>query len=92
MKFVSDNGIYFDTEQECRDFERKYKEEVARKEELEKIKKERFECICKLYIDLMKEICSYENDYKCEVFSGVFSGFFYDELVYLISELSKTFS
>lgn len=39
MKFVSDNGIYFDTEQECRDFERKYKEEVARKEELEKIKK-----------------------------------------------------
>ena len=39
MKFVSDNGIYFDTEQECIDFERKYKEELARKEELEKIKK-----------------------------------------------------
>lgn len=86
MRYISDDGKIFNTEQECCEYEQKLKEERIKKEELQKKQKERYDCIRKHHKELMDEIHSYENDYK----SCVFSKSYYDGLLRFISELSRT--
>lgn len=85
MRYISDDGKVFNTEQECFEYEQKVNEEKIRKEKLKIEQKERYDNICKHHKLLMDEIHSYENDYK----SHVFTGEYYDGLMQFISELSR---
>lgn len=76
MRYISDDGKVFNTEQECTKYEndlrkkqdeenRRREEERIRKEKLEKERQERFELIRKHQQELNDEIQSFQKDYGC---------------------------
>ena len=76
MRYISDDGKVFNTEQECTKHEndlrkkqeeenRKMEEERLRKEKLEKERRERFESIRKHQQELNDEIQLFQKDYGC---------------------------
>lgn len=88
MRYISDDGKVFNTEQECCEYEQKIETERVKRDEFVKKKKERYENIQKHHKMLMDEIHDFENDYNSHVFSGIY----YDGLSQFISELSKLVS
>lgn len=67
MRYISDDGKVFNTEQECCEYEnrirRKREEELKRKEKLEMERQNRLDTINKKYEELQKLIADYRNDY-----------------------------
>lgn len=63
MRYISDDGKVFSTEQECCEYEQKFVREQARKEQLEKERKDRLSIINKKYEELQNLISQYEKDY-----------------------------
>lgn len=63
MRYISDDGKVFNTEQECCEHEQKLKQEIIKREELKLKQKERYDNICKHHNLLMEEINSYIHDY-----------------------------
>lgn len=88
MRYISDDGKVFNTEQECCEHEQKTKQERIIKEEHQKRQQERYVNIRKHHKELMDEIHAFENDYNSHVFSGIY----YDGLSQFISELSRMLS
>lgn len=68
MRYISDDGKVFNTEQECCEYENRIKrekeEELKRKEKLEMERKNRLDIINKKYEDLQKLIADYQKDYS----------------------------
>lgn len=63
MRYISDDGKVFNTEQECREYERGIEVEKAKREKLELEKQNRLEVINKKYEELQKLISEYSKDY-----------------------------
>ena len=67
MRYISDDGKVFNTEQECYEYENRIKrereEELKRKEKLEMERQNRLDTINKKYEELQKLITDYRNDY-----------------------------
>lgn len=67
MRYISDDGKVFNTEQECCDYENRIKkekeEELKRKEKLEMERQNRLDAINKRYGELQKLITDYRKDY-----------------------------
>ena len=76
MRYISDDGKVFNTETECIDYEseitRKQEErckmeaEIAKRNELNKIQKDRYNTIQKHKKELIKEIRDYQKDYNSD--------------------------
>lgn len=73
MRYISDDGKIFNTEQQCFDYERKIKEEEKKQEELRKKQNERINKIRELGYSLMKEINDYEEEYNTKIFCGLYT-------------------
>lgn len=67
MRYISDDGKVFNSEQECCEYENRIKrekeEELKRKEKLEMDRQNRLDIINKKYEELQKLISDYKNDY-----------------------------
>lgn len=63
MRYISDDGKVFPTEQECCEYEQKIEQERVKKEKLEMERQNRLDSINKKYEDLQKEISEYRKDY-----------------------------
>ena len=63
MRFVSDDGKVFNTEQECCEHEQKLKRDRARSEQLEMERQNRLNIINKKYKELQSLLSEYEEDY-----------------------------
>lgn len=63
MKYVSDDGKVFNTEQECCKYEQKIEDNRLKKEKLEMERLDRLNDIDKKYEELQKLISEYEKDY-----------------------------
>ena len=86
MRYISDDGKVFNTEQECLEHENSVNEERIKTEKLKKEQNNRYNKIKEHYEELMKEISSYEKDYNTRVFRG----FYTNGLSHLITELLKS--
>lgn len=63
MRYISDDGKVFNTEQECCKHEQNVKQERVRKEKMEMERQNRLNSINKKYKDLQKDISAYNKDY-----------------------------
>lgn len=63
MRYISDDGKVFNTEQECCEHEQRIKKERINREKLELEKQNRLEVINKKYEELQKLISEYSKDY-----------------------------
>lgn len=63
MRYISDDGNVFNTEQECCEHEQRIKEEREKREKLEMERQNRLDSINKKYEDLQEEISEYRKDY-----------------------------
>ena len=63
MKYISDDGKVFNTEQECCEYEQKFRKEKARREQLEKERQDRLNIINRKYEELQNLLSEYEKDY-----------------------------
>lgn len=63
MRYISDDGKVFDTEQECLEHEQKLEQEMVRKEKLEMERQNRLDSINKKYEDLQKDVFEYKKVY-----------------------------
>lgn len=88
MRYLSDDGKVFTTEQECCEHEQKIAKERIKKEEQQKKQQERYANIRKHHKELIDEIHAFEDDYNSHIFSGIY----YDGLSQFISELSRLLS
>lgn len=66
MRYISDDGKVFNTEQECYEYEQKFEKEQARKEQLKKERQNRLDDINKKYKELQKLVSDYDEDYSVE--------------------------
>ena len=85
MRYISDDGKVFNTEQECCEYEsrirREREEELKRKEKLEMERQNRLDAINKKYEELQKFISDYRKDYGVRL-EGYFTPF--QELVNML--------
>lgn len=74
MRYISDDGKVFDTEQDCCEYEQQLEESRIRKEKLEKERHNRLDVINKKYEELGDLIAEYANDYciKQPYFASVY--------------------
>ena len=63
MKYVSDDGKVFNTEQECCEYEQRVEEQRNKREQLEKARQDRLNIINKKYEELQSLLSEYEKDY-----------------------------
>lgn len=63
MKYVSDDGKVFNTEQECCVHEQKISAEKIRKEQLESERRKKLETINEKYTELQQLLSEYEYDF-----------------------------
>lgn len=63
MRYISDDGKVFNTEQECCEHERQVENQIAKREQLEKERQERLKSINKKYEELQNLFSEYEKDY-----------------------------
>ncbi len=63
MRYISDDGKVFDTEQECCEHEQRIKKERERKEKFEAERQNRLNNINKKYEELQEILLEYEKDY-----------------------------
>lgn len=74
MRYISDDGKVFNTEQECCEHEKKLEQERVKKEKLEMDRQNRLDSINKKYEDLQKDIFEYRKDYNTRL-EGYFTPF-----------------
>ena len=63
MRYISDDGKVFNTEQECCEHEQKIEAEKAKREKLEMERQNRLNIINKKYEELWALFSEYEKDY-----------------------------
>lgn len=63
MKYISDDGKVFNTEEECCDYEQRIEMEKVKREKLEAERKNRLEEINKKYDELQDMLSEYEKVY-----------------------------
>ena len=63
MKYISDDGKVFNTEQECCEYEQQVENQRAKREQLEKERQNRLNAINKKYEEFQKLLSEYEKDY-----------------------------
>lgn len=63
MRFLSDDGKVFDTDQACYEYEQRIKKEKENREKLERERQSRLDSINKKYEDLQNNIAKYKEDY-----------------------------
>ncbi len=63
MKYISDNGKVFNTEQECCEYEQQVENERTKRERLEKERQDKLSDINKKYQELQNLLSEYEKDY-----------------------------
>lgn len=63
MRYISDDGKVFNTEQECREYERGIEVEKVKREKLEKERQSRLDTINKRYEELQTLLSEYEKEY-----------------------------
>lgn len=63
MRYISDDGKIFNTEQECCEHEQRVEKQKAEKEKLEKERKDSLDIINKKYEELQRLLSEYEKDY-----------------------------
>ena len=63
MRYISDDGKVFNTEQECCKYEQQIEKDRQRKEKLEMERQNRLDAINKKYEELQKLLSEYERDY-----------------------------
>lgn len=63
MRYISEDGKVFNTEQECCEYEQMFEKEQARKEQLEKERKDKMAAINKKYEELQNLLSEFEKDY-----------------------------
>ena len=81
MRYVSDDGKVFNTEQECYEHEQKIEAERVKRDKLKMERQNRLDSINKKYEDLQKEISEYRKDYGTRL-EGYFTPF--QELVNML--------
>lgn len=64
MRYISDDGKVFNTEQECCDYEQRVKNQRIKRDQLEKERRERLNLINKKYEELQKLLLEFEKDYS----------------------------
>ena len=64
MKYISDDGKVFNTEQECCEYEQQVENKRAKREQLEKERQDRLCAINKKYEELQNMLSEYEKDYS----------------------------
>lgn len=64
MRYISDDGKVFNTEQECCEYEQKVEAEKTKREKLEMERQNRLDTINKKYEELQTLLTEYEKDYK----------------------------
>ena len=64
MRYISDDGKVFDTEQECRKYEKQIENEKAKKEKLEIERRNKLDAINKKYEELQNLVSEYEKDFE----------------------------
>lgn len=74
MRYISDDGKVFNTEQECCEYEQRIKQERVKKEKLEMERQNRLDSINKKYEDLQKDISEYRKNYGTRL-EGYFTPF-----------------
>lgn len=74
MRYISDDGKVFNTEQECCEHEQKLEQERIKKEKLEMDRQNRLDSINKKYEDLQKDISEYRKDFGVRL-EGYFTPF-----------------
>ena len=63
MRYMSDDGKVFNTEQECCEHEQQIESKRVKRERLEKEHQDRLSAINAKYEELQKLLSEYENDY-----------------------------
>jgi hypothetical protein len=63
MKYISDDGKVFETEQECCEYEQYRENQKVKRERLEKERQDRLDSINKKYKELQHLLSEYEKDY-----------------------------
>lgn len=63
MRYISDDGKVFNTEQECCEYEQQIENDRLRKEKLEMERQNRLDIIDKKYEELQNLLSEYEKDY-----------------------------
>ena len=63
MRYISNDGKVFNTEQECCEHERHIEKQKNEREKLEKERKDRLAAINKKYEDLQNLLFEFEKDY-----------------------------
>ena len=63
MKYISDDGMIFNTECECCEHEQRVKDQKIKRKQLEKERKDRLGIINKKYDELQNLLSEYEKDY-----------------------------
>lgn len=63
MKYISDDGKVFNTEQECCEYEQNVEQERIKKEKLEMERQNRLDSISKKYEELQNLLSEFERDY-----------------------------
>lgn len=63
MRYISDDGKVFNTEQECCEYEQSVENQRVKREQLEKERQDRIGAINKKYEELQKLLSEYEKDY-----------------------------
>lgn len=81
MRYISDDGRVFNTEQECCEHEQKIEAERVKRDNLEMERQNRLDSINKKYEDLQKAISEYRKDYGTRI-EGYFTPF--QELVNML--------
>ena len=81
MRYLSDDGKVFDTDQACYEYEQRIKKEKENREKLERERQSRLDSINKKYEDLQNDIVKYKEDYDTRL-EGYFTPF--QELVNIL--------
>lgn len=63
MKYISDDGKVFETEQECCEYEQYIENQKVKRKQLEKECKDRLTAINKKYEELQNLLSEFEKDY-----------------------------
>lgn len=63
MRYISDEGKVFITEQQCCEYERHLEDQRVKREQLEKERQDRLGAINKKYEELRNLLSEYEKDY-----------------------------
>ena len=63
MKYISDDGRVFETEQECCEYEQHVEKQRVKRAQLEKERQDRLSAINKKYKELQNLLSEYEKDY-----------------------------